>query len=120
MKILITAQGPSLDSEVDARFGRGAFYLLVNTDNLEHVALDNESGRSATQGAGVQAAQRAAEAGAEALLTGHVGPKAHQTLTAAGIAIYSNVTGTVREAVESFRQGTLQQTHAADVEGRWQ
>ena len=120
MKIIVTAQGPFLESEVDPRFGRGAYYLLIDTDNLDHVALENESGRISAQGAGVQAAQRVAESGAKAVLTGHVGPKAHQTLTAAGIAIYSNVTGTVQEAVARFDQGEFQQTHQADVEGRWQ
>ena len=41
--------------------------------------------------------QVAARLGAEAVLTGAVGPKAFATLQAGGIAIYTGLSGTVRE-----------------------
>ena len=106
MKIMITAAGPDLDSPVDPRFGRGAYFVLVDTETRG-------------QGAGVQAAQKVAAAEAEALLTGHCGPKAHQVLSAAGIKVYNNISGTVNDAVESFLSGQLTAAHGPDVEGHW-
>lgn len=120
MKIVVTATGPEMEAEVDPRFGRGAFYILVDTANMDHVVLPNEEGRQSPQGAGVQAAQKVAAAGAEALLTGHCGPKAHQLLEAAGIQVYNNATGTVVDAVESFMAGKLEVATGPNVEGHWQ
>ncbi len=119
MKIMITATGPDLDSPVDPRFGRGAYFVLVDTETRDHLAVSNADGQDAGQGAGVQAAQKVAAAEAEALLTGHCGPKAHQVLSAAGIKVYNNISGTVNDAVESFLSGQLTAANGPDVEGHW-
>lgn len=119
MKVAVTAQGPGLDSPVDPRFGRARQFVLVDSDSGEFTAHDNAQSLNAPQGAGIQAAQAVARLGAEAVLTGHVGPKAFATLRAARVAVYTGVTGTVREAVERFTAGQLQAADAADVEGHW-
>ena len=119
MKVVVTAHGPGLDSPVDPRFGRARQFVLVDTDSGEFTAYDNAQNLNAPQGAGIQAAQAVARLGAEAVLTGHVGPKAFATLRAGRVAIYTGVTGTVREAVERFKAGHLQAADAADVEGHW-
>jgi len=119
MKVVVTAQGPGLDSPVDPRFGRARQFVLVDSDSGEFTAHDNAQNLNAPQGAGIQAAQTVARLGAEAVLTGHVGPKAFSTLRAGKVAIYTGVSGTVREAVERFKAGQLQAADAADVEGHW-
>jgi predicted Fe-Mo cluster-binding NifX family protein len=83
MKIIVTSEGPSLDSSVDPRFGRAKHFVLVDTETDAFSAHDNAQNLSAPQGAGIQAAQTVARLGAEAVLTGHVGPKAFTTLQAA-------------------------------------
>ncbi len=118
MKVIVTAEGPRVESPVDPRFGRAKYFVLVDTETGEHAAHDNAQNLNAAQGAGIQAAQCVARLGAEAVVTGHVGPKAFTTLQAAGIAIYTGASGTVGEAVESLRAGQLQQAAQADVEGR--
>jgi predicted Fe-Mo cluster-binding NifX family protein len=80
---------------------------------------DNAQNLNALQGAGVQAGQAVARLGAEAVLTGHVGPKAFHALSAAGIAVCTGATGTVREAVEQFKAGQLQAAQKPDVAGHW-
>lgn len=119
MKVAVTAQGAGLDSPVDPRFGRARFFVMVNTESGHHSGHDNAQNLSAPQGAGIQAAQAIARLGAEAVLTGHVGPKAFATLQAAGIAVYTGAAGTVREAVERFKEGELQAAAKADVQGHW-
>ena len=120
MKIMVSAQGPDLQSQVSPRFGRGAYFLAIDTDTLDFTVLDNSSAVDSKQGAGVQAAQKVAASGVSALLTGHCGPKAHQVLTAAGITIYNNVEGTVTDAVARFNAGDFTCIAVPDVEGHWQ
>ncbi|MBD3236982.1 MAG: dinitrogenase iron-molybdenum cofactor biosynthesis protein [Candidatus Eisenbacteria bacterium] len=118
MKILVTAAGDSLESPVDPRFGRAAHYILIDSRTGEHEVVDNPAS-TAPQGAGIGAAQRVAELGAEYVLTGHCGPKAFRTLTAAGIKVVVGVEGTVGEAYQRFLEGGLSAAEEADVEGHW-
>lgn len=119
MKVAITAQGPNLDSPVDPRFGRARYFLLFDTETGQFTVHDNVQNLNAPQGAGIQAAQAVVEIGAEALLTGHVGPKAFATLKAGKVAIHAGAAGVVRQALEEFRSGRIQPTTKADVEGHW-
>ncbi len=119
MKIAVTSQGTELDSPVDPRFGRARYFLLVDTQTEESSAKDNAQNLNAPQGAGIQAAQAVVNHGAEALITGNVGPKAFATLSAAGVQVCVGATGTVREAVQRWKAGQLQVAQKANVEGHW-
>jgi predicted Fe-Mo cluster-binding NifX family protein len=119
MKIVITAQGMDLDSEVDPRFGRAPQFLVYDLETEVCEAVSNSAARSSGQGAGVQAAQLIAAQGAGALLTGHCGPKAHQLLSASGVKIYTGVEGLVRDAIAHYQLGKLSLSDAPDVDGHW-
>lgn len=119
MKVAITSVGPDPESAVDPRFGRCKCFMLCDTDAGAFSATDNAQNLHAAQGAGIQAAETVANLGAEAVLTGHCGPKAFRTLAAAGIKVYTGATGTVREAVTAFVAGKLAEAGDADVEGHW-
>lgn len=113
MKIVISATGKELSSEVDPRFGRAAYFLIIDSESgsiLE--AIDNSAGRDAAQGAGISAAALVADRGVGAILTGRVGPKAMPIVEKAGIQVVSDVSGTVGEAVEKFRSGAQGQTQS--------
>jgi predicted Fe-Mo cluster-binding NifX family protein len=114
MKIVVSAMGADLDATVDPRFGRAAFLLIIDSDTgalLE--AVDNSTGRDAAQGAGIHAAALVADKDVKVILTGRVGPKAMPVLEKAGIQVVSDVSGTVREAVEQFRLGSQDQVSSA-------
>ncbi len=119
MKLVVTAQGSTLDSPVDPRFGRARYFLLVDPDTGSFTAHDNAQNLNAAQGAGIQAAQTVVELGAEAVLTGNVGPKAFATLQAGQMAVYPGAAGTVQEALEQWRSGSLQPAGKATVQGHW-
>lgn len=105
MKIVVTAAGMTMDSAVDPRFGRAACLLIIDSETGELLeAIDNSAGRDAAQGAGIGTAALVADKGVAAILTGRVGPKAMPIVEKAGIQVVSDVTGTVRQAVEQFRQ----------------
>ena len=114
MKIAITSTGKTLDSQVDPRFGRAAYFLIVDTDSGKFEALENDA-VSAGGGAGVSAAKTVADAGAKAVLTGNCGPNAERTLSAAGIKLYTALTGTAAQALELFRSGKLSQASGPNV-----
>ena len=118
-KIAITSEGPSLDDQVDPRFGRAAGFLLVDPDTMHTEYLDNGRSQVMAQGAGIQAAQIVARAGVDWVLTGCVGPKAFKVLDAAGIKVGHNLEGlTVREVVDRFKSGSIIMAQAANRVGR--
>ena len=119
MKIAVTAQGSGLASELDPRFGRARYFVVVDMVTGEVTTTDNSQNLNAAQGAGIQAARNVSEIGVEAVVTGHVGPKAFRALTAAGIKIYTGAQGTVADALADYRAGRLAIAGAADVEGHW-
>ncbi len=107
-KIAISSEGPSLDDQVDPRFGRAGGFLLVDPDTMETNYIDNGASQTMGQGAGIQAAENVAGAGAGVVLSGYIGPKAFQALTAGGIKIGQDCDNmTVREAVEKFKNGEI-------------
>jgi predicted Fe-Mo cluster-binding NifX family protein len=119
MKIAVTSSGKTLESPVDPRFGRAAFFVVVDTDTGAFEVHDNAQNLNAAQGAGIQAGETVSRLGAEAVITGHCGPKAFRTLGAAGVKVVIGAKGSVAEAVEAFKTGKLKPADAADVEGHW-
>jgi predicted Fe-Mo cluster-binding NifX family protein len=119
MKLAVTSQGATLQSPLDPRFGRAKHLILLDTGTGALSVVDNSVNLNAEQGAGIQAAKKVVELGAEALITGHVGPKAFSTLQAGKIRIYTGASGSVADAVEQYKAGKLEAASSANVEGHW-
>jgi predicted Fe-Mo cluster-binding NifX family protein len=119
MKIAVTSQGTDLDSEVDPRFGRAPYFVVVDSETFAFEVLDNKENLNALKGAGIQAAGMVSDNGAEVLLTGFCGPNAFKALVAAKMGVANNARGTVREAVQAYIDGKLPLADKADVEGGW-
>ncbi len=115
MKIAVTSTGKTLDSQVDQRFGRTAYFIAVDTETMDFSVIENESA-TAAGGAGISSGKVVIDAGAQAVLTGNCGPNAERTLTAAGVKLYTGVTGTVAEAIELFKGGKLTQAVGPSVQ----
>ncbi len=119
MKIAVTSKGSDLESQVDPRFGRAKYILIIDAETLAFEALDNSENVNAFKGAGIQAATLISDKGAEALLTGHCGPNAFKTLAAAGVKVVNDVDGMVLDAVTSFKNGRYTFADEANVDGHW-
>ncbi len=115
MKIAVSAKGMDIDSEIDERFGRAAYLLIIDTENFDVMVLDNSENINAAQGAGIQAASMVSGSGAQAVITGSCGPKAMTAFSATNIQVFTGQTGSVRQAVERFKQGGLQPADQANV-----
>lgn len=109
MKICVTSQGDNLDASVDPRFGRCQYFVIVDTETLQYEAVRNPN-IDARGGAGIQSGQIMAARQVKAVVTGNVGPNAFQTLNAAGISVMTGASGSVRQAIEKYKNGELQPT----------
>lgn len=114
MKIAISSIGKSLDSQIDHRFGRCAYFIICETEDMSFEAFANEN-LSLAGGAGIQSAQFVAGKGAKAVLTGNCGPNAVNTLTAAGIDLFAGQSGTVMEVIGRYKNNELKPVREANV-----
>ena len=115
MKVAVSATGEDLDAQIDPRFGRCQYFIIVDVDSMKYETVPNESAM-ASGGAGIQAAQSVAGMGVEAVITGNVGPNAFQTLNASGIKIVTGANGIVKDAVERYKKGELKETSSPTVD----
>jgi predicted Fe-Mo cluster-binding NifX family protein len=106
MKIIVTANGTTLESPASPIFGRCPTFILVDTETMQYQAIANPA-LAAGGGAGIQAAQFVVGQGAQAIVTGNVGPNAFGVLQAAALPVYVIKDGTVRQAVEAYNAGQL-------------
>jgi len=114
MKIAVAASGNTLEAPVDARFGRCAYFVVVDSDTMEFTAIENP-GVNAGGGAGIQAAQVVASQGVQAVVAGNMGPNAHAALSAANIKIFPIVGNSVKDAVEAVASGNVSSIDAPNV-----
>ena len=114
MKIAISSSGQDLAAQLDPRFGRCCYFLIIETDTMGFEVFDNENA-ALGGGAGIQSAQFIAAKGAKAVITGHCGPNAIQALSAAGVGVYLVQTGTVQRLVDKFKNGRLSPTTKANA-----
>lgn len=116
MKIAVSATGPTLNAEVDPRFGRCQFFIIVDPETKEFETLDNSNSTS-TGGAGISTAQMIVGKGVEAVLIGNCGPNAYKVLSSAGIKIITGVSGKVGDSITEYKLGnysTAQKPNVAD------
>ncbi len=107
-KVAVSSEGPTLQDQVDPRFGRSGGFVVVDIETMESVYVDNGASQAMAHGAGIGAAQRVAGAGAGVLLTGYVGPKAFEALKAAGVKVGQDLEGmTVLEALNRYKAGQV-------------
>jgi len=112
MKIAVSASGDNLDSNVDQRFGRCPYFIILETEGNEiksHKVINNQA-TEAMRGAGIQAAQTVANKGAEVVITGNIGPNAFNVLSQTGIKVVTGVSGKVGEVVKKYLNGELKET----------
>ena len=119
MKVAVTSQGTNLDSQVDPRFGRAAYILIVDTETFEFEVLDNKENVNALKGAGIQAASMISNKSAEVLLTGYCGLKAFMNKKKKKIRVANDIEGTIENAVRAFNEGKVSFAEKANVEGQW-
>jgi len=119
MKIAVTSTGKDLNSDLDPRFGRAAYFIIVDSETLEFEEVENTQNLNLPQGAGIQAGKIIVNSQAEVLITGNCGPKAFNVLNQAGVKIVTGAKGDVINAVQQYKNNELKISQEANVEGHW-
>jgi len=118
MKIAISSVGTILDAQVDPRFGRCAYFIIIDPDTMQFEAVDN-SNAAAGGGAGIATAQMIAGKGVETVLSGNCGPNAYEVLSKANIKVISGVSGVIKDVVENYRNGKYEASDKPNVAGHF-
>lgn len=115
MKVAVTSEGTGLEDQVDWRFGRCRYFVIVDTGTKEVEAVENiASGEGG--GAGVRAVRILSEHDADVVVTGRCGPNAFRALHAAGVSVYTVADGTVGDCVQRFVANELTQAQGPSAE----
>jgi predicted Fe-Mo cluster-binding NifX family protein len=115
MKIAISSEGTDLKAQVGHRLG-GSPYLIIadlDTGNFEVVPTPGSLGQ---HGTGVQTIVLIISKDVKAALTGYCSPAARRHLEANGIEVFTGLSGTAGEVLESYKKGEIQKTEAATIE----
>lgn len=115
MKIAISVSENDISSKIDPRFGRAKGFLLVDSETEGFECITNHN-VDAPGGAGIQTAQMVVDRGAEAVITGNVGPNAYRVLEAAGVKVYTGASGSVEKALTDLKAGKLEAAASATVD----
>jgi len=118
MKIAVSSTGPTLEDQVDPRFGRCPYFLIVNPATMEFESLPNTNAELGG-GAGIQSAKLVMEKGATVILTGSCGPNAVQVLEQGSAHIVTGVSGMVTQVVQQFAAGSLKPSTTAQTTSRF-
>lgn len=112
MKIAISAAGKNLESEIDARFGRCEYFLIVEVDKKKKEiksfeAIENTA-KAQMGGAGITAGEIVARQKVDAVITVNLGPRAFSIFEQFGIKVYRGE-GKIEKAVQKFLDGKLEE-----------
>ncbi|MFW9916610.1 MAG: NifB/NifX family molybdenum-iron cluster-binding protein [Candidatus Thorarchaeota archaeon] len=106
MKIAISAEEETRDSQVDPRFGRCYFYLIFDSTK-DTIQVVPNAAMGQMHGAGIHAAQTLLDIGVEVVLTGNLGPNAFNVLMQGGIKAFRANPGDVNQAIRQYQNGEL-------------
>lgn len=118
MKVAVSSSGRDLLSPVEPRFGRCPYFIIVDAETMAFEAVPNTA-LGSVHGAGIVAAQLVASKGAMVVITGNVGPNAHNALSASSVEIVTGVSGSVGDAVKMYNRGDLKPTRKPTVGGHF-
>ncbi len=106
MKICISSTGKDLNSQIDPRFGRCAYFMIIQTDDMSFDVFENEY-KSLGGGAGIQSAGFIHSKGVKTVLTGNCGPNAMNVFSESNIPVVTGQAGVIKDVLEKFKRGEL-------------
>lgn len=115
MKVIVSSLGKDLDSKISPVFGRAQWFISIDTDDMSYEAFENPS-LSQSSGAGIMAAQFVLKKGPASVLSANVGPNAFEVLQAGSVSCFIAENGTVREAVDAFKNDKLKKMGSATAD----
>jgi predicted Fe-Mo cluster-binding NifX family protein len=102
IKICITSKGKDLGAEVDPKFGRARYFIIVDPNTMEFEVIENPN-VEAMHGAGIQTAQLISSKNVGTVLTGNCGPNAQRVLQSSGIKVITGISGKVEDVLSKHK-----------------
>ncbi len=105
MKVAITSTGNSLDSTIDQRFGRCAYFVIYDTETGGVEILPNPN-RDAQEGAGPASVQLVASRDVRKIISGEFGMKIKSLLDSLRIqmVVYKEPEKTVQSVIDMLKK----------------
>ncbi|MFD3156658.1 NifB/NifX family molybdenum-iron cluster-binding protein [Haloimpatiens sp. FM7330] len=108
MKILMSAQGKNKSDLLDTWFGRCPYFQIYDNESKKIKVLENE-GVTASQGAGIAAAQQVVNEKVEVVISGSIGPNAFRILDGANIKMIKAEEEKIEQIIKDYEDGKLTQ-----------
>ncbi|NLB34586.1 MAG: dinitrogenase iron-molybdenum cofactor biosynthesis protein [Elusimicrobia bacterium] len=121
MKICMSSKGMGSDAMLDPRFGRCAYFVIIDSETEKVIDEFENPAATADHGAGILAAQAVMEKEPAAVITGNVGPNASSVLHNADIKVYTfaGFEGTLLEALAKFKKESPEAADGPTVDGHF-
>jgi predicted Fe-Mo cluster-binding NifX family protein len=107
VKIVVTSDGPDVEAKVAHKFGTARYLSIVDLDSNRIEVVLNPNALS-QKGSGIHTIVLAISKEVKAVLTGYCNPSARHQLESNGIEVLSNLSGTVKEVIQQYREGKIQ------------
>ena len=109
MKVAISSTGKGLDNQIDMKFGRCPYFILLEIEGEKIKSSKAVENTAMMQGggAGTSAAQIVGNENVKAVIGTNFGPRAFGVLQQLKIEIYQGIQGTVKENIQQFIKGKL-------------
>ena len=110
MKIAISSTGKDLESDIDSRFGRCNYFLIIEIKNKEikNVKAIENTAKEQMGGAGIKAGEIVSNEKVDAVITNNLGPRAFSVFEQFKIKVYSGE-GKIKDVVQGFIEGKLKE-----------
>jgi predicted Fe-Mo cluster-binding NifX family protein len=105
MKVMLATKGPNMDSEIDDRFARAAYFLIYDDETKHLDVIENIV--DVSHGAGPKAVQIAIDNACCCLMSAIPGENAIKAIKAAGIEVYEAVGLSASVAIDKLKANQL-------------
>ena len=105
MKTMISSSGNKLSSSFDLRFGRAAWFCLLDEETGDTSFIENQQNEG-SQGACSRVAKQVVELGAKRVISGDFGPRARTLLEKFNIqmVVLTDDNRTVNDVIKSIKK----------------
>ena len=108
MKVAIGLEENSYESQVDRRFGRASFFILIDTESNDYEIIENEAKDEAT-GAGLKVVKNLMSLGVDEIIAGEIGAKAAVLIEEFDIPTYKlGELKSVDEVLKNYKENKLE------------
>lgn len=115
MRIAISSTGKTLEDNVDEKFGRCPYFLIVDIkeNKIEKFEAIENTAKAQSGGAGITAGEIVAKQNVNAIITSNLGPRAFTIFEQFKIKIFQG-NGKIETVINEFIEGKLEELESSN------